>query len=107
MVRKHPTSMDAFLDVSGVGLTKQEQYGQVFLAVIRDGREPNDAMLDFHVVKRTKLTKENQGSAWSAEEEGRLKEEYESELSMREIAQKHQRSVGGIKARLQKLGLIE
>ena len=46
MVRKHPTSMDGFLDVSGVGLVKQEQYGQVFLAVIRDGREPNDALLD-------------------------------------------------------------
>jgi len=46
MVRKHPTSLDAFLDVSGVGLSKQKQYGQAFLAVIRDGREPNDVMMD-------------------------------------------------------------
>jgi len=107
MVHKHPTSMDDFLDVSGVGLAKQEQYGQIFLSVIRDGREPNDAMLDFHEVKKQKLTKANKGSTWSLEEEEKLKEEYLSEVPMREIAQRHERSLGGIKARLQKLGLIE
>ena len=47
MVKKHPTSLDAFLDVSGVGLTKQEEYGKVFLSVIRDGKEPNEAILDY------------------------------------------------------------
>lgn len=46
MVQKHPMSMDAFLDVSGVGLAKQRRYGPVFLSVIRDGREPNEAMQD-------------------------------------------------------------
>ena len=107
MVHKHPTNMDDFLDVSGVGLTKQEQYGQIFLSVIRDGREPNDAMLDFHEVKKQKLTKANKGSMWSLEEEKKLKEEYLSEVPMREIALRHERSVGGIRARLQKLGLIE
>ena len=107
MVHKHPTSMDGFLDVSGVGLTKQEQYGQIFLSVIRDGREPNDAMLDFQDIKRQKLTKANKGSVWSSQEEEQLKEEYLSEVPMREIAQRHERTVGGIKARLQKLGLIE
>jgi len=107
MVRKQPASMDQFLDVSGVGLTKQEQYGQVFLAVIRDAREPNDAMLDFRVVTRTKLSKENDGSAWSEKEEKQLREEYEAELPLREIAQKHLRSTGAIKARLQKMGLLE
>jgi ATP-dependent DNA helicase RecQ len=98
MVHKHPTSMDAFLDVSGVGLTKQEQYGKVFLAVIRDGREPNDAMLDFQDHQKQKLTKANKGGLWSMEEEKQLREEYEAEMSMREIAQKHERTVGGIKA---------
>ena len=48
MVHKHPTNLDAFLDVSGVGMVKQKEYGQVFLAVIRDGREPNDAVVDFY-----------------------------------------------------------
>ena len=107
MVRKHPTSMDAFLDVSGVGLVKQEQYGQVFLSVIRDGREPNDAMLDFDIGKKELLLKENKGSLWSGEEEKQLEAEFDSELSMNEIAQKHKRSVTSIKARLKKLGLID
>ena len=43
MLRKHPTSLDGFLDVSGVGAAKQKEYGNVFLSVLRDGREPNDA----------------------------------------------------------------
>ena len=45
MVKKRPMDLDAFLDVSGVGLSKQRIYGEAFLAVIRDGTEPNDAML--------------------------------------------------------------
>lgn len=44
MIKKKPNTWDAFLDVSGVGQAKREQYGQAFLAVIRDGREPNDAL---------------------------------------------------------------
>lgn len=47
MVKKHPVNMDEFLNVSGVGQTKQQQYGPVFLEVLRDGKEPNEAMLDF------------------------------------------------------------
>lgn len=47
MVRRKPATLDAFLDMSGVGLIKQEQYGEMFLAVIRDGREPNDVMEAF------------------------------------------------------------
>lgn len=45
MVKKRPMDLDAFLDVSGVGVSKQRIYGEAFLAVIRDGTEPNDAML--------------------------------------------------------------
>lgn len=45
MVKKRPTDLDAFLDVSGVGVNKQRIYGEAFLAVIRDGTEPNDAIL--------------------------------------------------------------
>jgi len=104
MVRKHPTSMDSFLDVSGVGLVKQEQYGQVFLSVIRDGREPNDAMLDFDTASNPK---EKRGSRWSDEEDKELEGEFDAEVPLPQIAQKHQRSITGIKARLQKLGLIE
>ncbi len=45
MVKKRPMDLDAFLDVSGVGINKQRVYGEAFLAVIRDGMEPNDALL--------------------------------------------------------------
>jgi len=45
MVRKRPMDLDSFLDVSGVGAAKQRIYGEAFLAVIRDGAEPNDALL--------------------------------------------------------------
>ncbi|MDD3336258.1 MAG: RecQ family ATP-dependent DNA helicase [Eubacteriales bacterium] len=44
MVDKRPKNMDAFLDISGVGKSKQEKFGPAFLAVIRDGKEPNAAM---------------------------------------------------------------
>jgi len=44
MVKRRPVSRDAFLDVSGVGAAKQERYADVFLAVLRDGAEPNEAM---------------------------------------------------------------
>ncbi len=46
MVKKRPKDLDSFLDVSGVGVTKQRIYGETFLAVIRDGAEPNDAILN-------------------------------------------------------------
>lgn len=52
MVRKHPTTLDGFLDVSGVGTAKQAEYGEVFLSVIRDGREPNDALMDYQDAQR-------------------------------------------------------
>ncbi len=104
MVKRHPTSMDDFLDVSGVGLAKQEQYGQVFLSVIRDGKEPNDAMLDY---QDSQPSKANKGSHWTEAEEAQLRDEYESEMPFAKIAELHQRTLAAIKARLQKMGLIE
>ena len=102
MVRKRPTSMDDFLDVSGVGQAKQEKYGEMFLSVIRDGKEPNDAIDEYQPDRP-----ESRGQKWTDEEEEQLREEYLSEVSMKEIAQRHGRTAGGIKARLQKMGLIE
>lgn len=48
MVRKKPTTLDEFLDVSGVGTTKQERYGKMFLAIIREGKEPNEVLDEFY-----------------------------------------------------------
>ncbi len=38
MAEKRPQSMEAFLDVSGVGTKKAETYGEAFLAVLRTGK---------------------------------------------------------------------
>lgn len=110
MVKKRPADMDAFLDISGVGQAKQEKYGEVFLAVIRDGREPNEAMEAFAEEARPKPVREGleaAGQAWTEDEEARLKDEFEREVPMEEILKRHHRNYGGIKARLKKLGLIE
>lgn len=112
MVRRHPTNMDEFLDVSGVGEAKQAKYGAVFLAVIRDGTEPNEAMELYEEEQEAPAAaksriRANIGSAWTDEEEERLRDEFESEVPLREIAKRHARTSGGIKARLQKMELIE
>lgn len=110
MVRKLPKTLDDFLDVSGVGVSKQKKYGQVFLSVLRDGKEPNEAMESYSEQKRlaqNKDQRENKGERWSDEEEDRLREEYFAEIPIREIAKAHGRTSGSIRARLQKIGLIE
>jgi len=50
---------------------------------------------------------ERQGQKWEIEEEEKLYESIKSALSFEEIAQKHQRGVGGIKARCRKLGIVD
>ena len=47
------------------------------------------------------------GQKWSVEEEAILKSEFEKGYKISEIARLHDRKPGGIRARLQKLGLIE
>ncbi|NLN47153.1 MAG: ATP-dependent DNA helicase RecQ, partial [Clostridiaceae bacterium] len=37
MCRKQPTSLDDFLEVSGVGKSKAEKYGKIFLGALREG----------------------------------------------------------------------
>ncbi len=43
MVKKRPVSKADFATISGVGAVKLERYAEVFLAVIRDGKEANEA----------------------------------------------------------------
>ena len=43
------------------------------------------------------------GNKWTAEEDIQLKEEYESHISIKEIAQIHERSTGAINSRIIKL----
>ena len=54
-----------------------------------------------------KQQKVNAGARWSKEEDDKLDQEFSSGMSISEIAKKHERSYGAIKARLIKHGLIE
>ena len=65
MVKKRPTTLDTFLDVSGVGQAKQQKYGRVFLKVIRDGMEPNEAL--------AQEMDDGPGRLWTDEEEETLR----------------------------------
>lgn len=108
MVRRRPMTPDDFLDVSGVGVSKQEKYSQSFLRVLRDGFEPNAAADEFADMMRSRKTPAvNKCEHWAAEEEQRLKNEYFGEMPLQEIAAKHGRTIGAIRLRLQKIGLIE
>ena len=90
-------------------MVKHEKYGSAFLAVIRDGCETNEAFSlyenDRSHAERTRP--EALGQTWSETEEKKLREEFESELSLQEIAKRHQRTTGSIRTRLRRLGCIE
>ena len=47
MVVKHPKTNEEFAYVSGVGQVKQEKFSGVFLSVLCDGLEPNEALFRF------------------------------------------------------------
>ena len=99
MVKKRPTTLDTFLDVSGVGQAKQQKYGRVFLKVIRDGMEPNEAL--------AQEMDDGPGRLWTDEEEETLRGEFSRGASVDDMAQNHRRSTGGIRKRLRALGLTK
>ena len=49
MARRRPSSLDAFLEVKGVGETKCKQYGKVVLAAIKDYCQTNSLEMDVGV----------------------------------------------------------
>ena len=83
MVKKRPTTLDTFLDVSGVGQAKQQKYGRVFLKVIRDGMEPNEAL--------AQEMDDGPGRLWTDEEEETLRGEFSRGASVDDMAQSHRR----------------
>lgn len=108
MVRRQPKTMDEFLDVSGVGQAKQQKYGPAFLAVLKDGKEPNEAMYLQDITPKLRNPNQIQaGRPWTAEEEKQLKDEFDRQVPIPEIAKRHKRRVGGIRSRLKRLGLLD
>ena len=57
--------------------------------------------------KRRERLPANFGKAWTLEEDGVLASEFDSGVSLPEIARRHQRTQSSIRLRLEKLGKIE
>ena len=119
MCVKLPTDKENMLQVSGVGASKMEKYGQRFLDAIRTFLEmhPDEIVsmsddsknkpFDRAEFNRKRNRPEGAGAAWSEEEDRALAQEFHSGMSIAEIAKMHSRTAGGIRARLKKHGLIE
>ncbi len=52
-------------------------------------------------------TPANHGKQWDEKEEKQLLSRYSSNMSLEDIAKKHQRGIGGVRSRLVKLGRID
>lgn len=135
MCEKLPVKEEELLKVSGVGQSKFEKYGGRFLSAIKDFlaahpgavisiqdrlTEPAIGKHDEYFEKsgggkpfdraefnRLRNRPDGAGAAWSEEEDIRLDQEYQSGMSIVEIAKLHSRTRGGIRSRLKKHGLIE
>lgn len=101
MCRKMPTNAQEFIEVSGVGRLKADKYGDEFCEHINSYIN-GDAVL---LPKKTQASKK--GASWSSEEDEELHREFMSSMTIKEIADKHKRSVGAITARAKKLNLFD
>lgn len=106
MCEKMPRSREAFLEVSGVGKTKLDRYGDRFLAAIAENCPARE---DIPVPKRgkTAASRPAAGSAWSPQEEARLVNEWKNGMTVGAIAKEHGRTRGAIQKRMAVLRLDE
>ena len=116
MTAQRPHTWDDFLHIAGVGASKREKYGDVFLEAIcrHDGYEyepPEKTMLAddelFDAAVPTGAGWANAGKAWSQTEDERLRQELENGATVSEMCDEHNRSAYAIRMRLQRLGLTE
>lgn len=110
MVKKRPRTREDFLSVSGVGEAKLAQFGDLFLAVLRDGLEPNEAMeqyADDPIPAPAPARKAKKTAPWTPAEEANLRREFENDTTYAAMATNHQRSQTAILRKLMEMGLIE
>ena len=119
MCRKMPMTDDEFLSVSGVGANKLEKYGEEFLSLIREYVsekyevvEVEDTPAEEQEYKNymEKVKAEGYSGAydpWTEDEIDRLKEEYASGMTVKQMSDIHGRSKGAIRSRLKKEGVIQ
>ena len=107
MARKKPGSLEALMDVSGVGTYKRDKYGETFLASIRSNTPENE--LAFHSEKAVPAAKPRTTDDFSV---GPLSEThletlalYQRGYGIRDIAQERALSVSTIERHLYRLKL--
>lgn len=105
MCRRLPFNNDEFLAVSGVGKTKAERYGEAFCTLIGQYAEEHPNMKKRAVPKP--VYTESAGQPWHESEDEQLVREVEKGMTVKEISDIHKRSLGAIRSRIKKLGLLE
>ena len=110
MVRVMPTSRAQMNNVSGIGAKKLERYGDDFLHVLNDDSDGEvrytsmdigDESIEVTVTTKPKPTRK--GKRWSDEEEDELYDQLTADMPLSEIAALHDRTIGGIVARVPNL----
>ncbi|NLI20856.1 MAG: RecQ family ATP-dependent DNA helicase [Clostridiales bacterium] len=108
-----PLAWDELLRVPGVGESKRERYGDAFLETICrfEGRayrpnrpEPDD---EPELFAAEPPDRQRAGKPWTKPEDARLREAFESDATIGELAQEHERSPHAIRVRLRRMGLID
>ena len=114
MCLKTPTTDEEFLTVNGVGETKLKQYGEQFMNVIREHRKAsysnhneNDNQLPEYIGKKRAEGFSSAYEKWTDVEIDRLKTEFMSGISIKELTEIHGRTQGAIRSRLKKENLID
>ena len=118
MCRRMPMTDDEFLSVSGVGANKLEKYGEEFLRVIRDYVNEKYEVVEVedntaqepeykNYMEKAKANYSGAYAPWTEDEINRLKEEYASGLTVKQMSDIHGRTRGAIQSRLKKEGLIK
>lgn len=104
---------------NAAGITAEDRYGMygVYTVVLYDRQAQKlivdslQSIADNYYTNKKKFTPregfENQGAGWGKEQDKKLTELYKASLSAEEISKALGRTLGGIRARLKKLGLSD
>lgn len=120
MCRLMPTTPEEFLEVKGVSTVKLEKYGDAFLDVIEKfadshkekvidnfGDSDNEKTKKYDVAEMRENGLTGAYAPWTEKEVEKLRFEYEVDIPIEKIAKNHGRTIGAIRSRLKKEGIIE
>lgn len=107
--KKRPT-----VQGEGLGIFTEDRKGQhgIYTVITYDTEAQQflldnlEAMVEFDDAKK-RAERTMQGKPWSAEQEAQLRDLFDQNYSVRDIAKEMKRNTGGIRARMKKLNLIK